>query len=77
MKGSNIEAFETLLNIIYRKERDSWGLDQKSLYTLFEVLHLADRYGMKEVANIVTRMMGEMDITEENVMEAVAVAEHY
>ena len=77
VKGSNIEAFETLLDIIYKKDRDSWGLEQKSLYTLFEVLHLADRYDMKEIVDIITKEIGKVKINRDMVMEAAAIAEHY
>jgi len=77
VKGSNIKAFETFLDIIYKKDRDNWGLDQKSLYILFEVLHLADMYGMKEIVDIITKEIGEVKITRDNVMEAAAIAEYY
>jgi len=77
VKGSNIKAFETLLDIIYKKDRDNWGLDHKSLYTLFEVLHLADRYDMKEIVDIITKEIGKVKITREHIMEVAAIAEHY
>jgi len=81
VKGSTIEAFSTLMDILYEKNRDkendTWGLENKSFYTLFEVLHLADRYDMKKVVGIITKEISEMEITRENVMEAAAVAEHY
>ena len=69
------------MDILYEKKRDkendSWGLENKSFYTLFEVLHLADRYDLKKVVDIITKKISEMEITRENVMEAAAVAEHY
>jgi len=74
VKGTSKKAFETLIDFIYGKNIN-WEV--MSLSELFDVVNLAEMYILPEFMEEIKNQIDNFHITEENLIEAAAMAEAF
>jgi len=74
VKGTTKKAFQTLIDFIYGKKID-WKV--MSLSELFDVVNLAEMYILPELMEEVKKPIENYALTDENLIEAAAMAEAF
>jgi len=74
VKGTNKKAFQTLIDFIYGK-KIYWKV--MSLSQLFDVVNLAEMYFLPELMEEVKKPIENYVLTDENLIEAAAMAEAF
>jgi len=74
VKGTTKKAFETMIHFIYGK-KIIWEV--MSLSELFDVVNMAELYILPELMEEVKKIIETYDLTDENLIEAAAIAEAF
>ena len=73
IKETTFDAFKFLLNYIYNGVSDV-NEGGRGLEEIFEIINLAEKYGMKTLSDEILKLLDEMDIEEANVVEVARTA---
>jgi len=76
LKDSTMMAVKVFFDYIYKKP-GTVQIDNMSVWNIFHLYKLADRYRMVELMEIVKDVLKKKELTKENVMEVAAVAENF
>jgi len=74
VKGTTKKAFETMVDFIYGKNI-IW--EEMSLKELFDVVNMAEMYIIPELMENVKKPIATFDLSEDNLIEAAAMAEGF
>ena len=73
VKDTTIDAFQTLINFVYRKDLNL----EVGLQELFEVFNLAEKYDTSELRGQVREKIASWPLSRKNVVKDAAIAENY
>ena len=73
VKETTIDAFQILINYVYRKDLNL----EVGLHKLFEVFNLAEKYDMSELREQVREKIESWPLSRKNVVKDAAIAENY
>ena len=78
VKGTTPQAFETMINYIYKPADGSFTLDNVGCtQRLFEILELSERYDIQNLNTLTTETLGNLNISRENLIFTATVAKNY
>ena len=78
VKNTTPEAFETMINYIYKSPGDTFRLSNiGSPQKLFELLELAERYEIQNLKTLTSEALEALPISRENMIFAATVATNY
>ena len=78
VKKTTAEAFQTMIDFIYRLPRqEAFLINSNCPQKLFELLELAERYQVLDLKNVANEALKNLVVTRENMIFAATVASNY